>query len=325
MDSKNGFVRMSVSEFKTWIRQQSTSRTITHVQEHHTWLPSYAQFKGNNHFEMQLGMKNSHVQGNGWSDIGQHFSIFPDGMVVTGRPLNSSPACIAGHNSGGICIENVGNFDSGKDIMTAAQSDAIVAITALLCERYKLDINDINIVYHHWFDSSGNRTTTHPVKSCPGTAFFGGNDLSNAETNFFPLVANYLSNSQPEVLNDHQLAMPTQDQLPVRENPDPYAKILKRLTLADEVRVERIAGNWAKLLPDGWVFATKLQTFKRAQVTASTLNVRTIASTSGEIVKKISQNEIVRVFEEKNGWGRIGPFTTPTTSMWINLGYTKWL
>jgi hypothetical protein len=118
--------------------------------------------------------------------------------------------------------------------------------------------------------------------------------------------------------------MPTQDQLPVRENPDPYAKILKRLTLADEVRVERIAGNWAKLLPDGWVFASKLQTFKRAQVTASTLNVRTIASTSGEIVKKISQNEIVRVFEEKNGWGRIGPFTTTTTSMWINLGYTKW-
>ena len=32
-------------------------------------------------------MKNLHFNQNGWQEIGQHFTIFPDGMIVTGRSL----------------------------------------------------------------------------------------------------------------------------------------------------------------------------------------------------------------------------------------------
>jgi hypothetical protein len=66
-------------------------------------------------------MKNHHVNNNGWADIGQHFSIFPDGKICTGRNLESTPACIYGRNANAICIENVGYFDTGKDTMTTAQ------------------------------------------------------------------------------------------------------------------------------------------------------------------------------------------------------------
>ena len=61
----------------------SISRSVDKIQQHHTWLPNYANFNGSNHFTMQRNMQHHHVANNGWSDIGQHFSIFPDGVVLT--------------------------------------------------------------------------------------------------------------------------------------------------------------------------------------------------------------------------------------------------
>ena len=75
-------------------------------------------------------MRNHHIGNNGWADIGQHFSVFPDGAVVTGRPLNRTPACIYHANAGGVCFENVGAFDAGRDQMPAAQRDSILRATA---------------------------------------------------------------------------------------------------------------------------------------------------------------------------------------------------
>jgi len=70
-------------------------------------------------------MKHHHVATNGWSDIGQNFSIFPDGTIMTGRPFNTTPACILGNNGRAICIENVGDFDSWRDTMTANHRDGL--------------------------------------------------------------------------------------------------------------------------------------------------------------------------------------------------------
>jgi len=190
MITKFGFTLMTPTEFKTWIKQQNVARTVLFVQQHHTFLPGYQQFRGDNHFSMQSGMKNHHVHNNGWSDIGQHFSIFPDGMIATGRTLERSPACIRGNNANSICIENIGDFDTGKDQMTAEQRDSILTVTAALCQRFGIPVNTDRIVYHHWFDlNTGNRTNgTGVTKSCPGTNFFGGNKLADCQANFLPEV-----------------------------------------------------------------------------------------------------------------------------------------
>ena len=66
------------------------------IQQHHTFIPSYIHFTGMNHFDWQLVMKKYHVNENGWADIGEHFAIFPDGEIVTGRSMETSPACIRG-------------------------------------------------------------------------------------------------------------------------------------------------------------------------------------------------------------------------------------
>lgn len=47
-----------------------------------------------------------HVEGNGWSDIGYHYVIRRDGRIEDGRPVERQGAHVQGHNSDtiGICL-----------------------------------------------------------------------------------------------------------------------------------------------------------------------------------------------------------------------------
>jgi len=178
METKYGFGLYSPAEFKQWFKTKAVARTVRFVQLHHTWVPSYAHFHGDNHFELQRGMQNTHKHNNGWSDIGQHFSIFPDGKICTGRSLESSPACIYMNNAEAICIEVVGNFDTGGDEMSDEQRSSIINVTAAICDRFNLPTSEDHVVYHHWFSFSGVRNNgAGGNKTCPGTAFFGGNKV----------------------------------------------------------------------------------------------------------------------------------------------------
>lgn len=190
MEAKYGFTKMTVSEFENWIANLRIGRTVLKVQQHHTYIPSYIHFTGTNHFERQLAMKNYHVNQNGWSHIGQHLTIFPDGTVMTGRSLELSPACISNQNAHSICIENFGNFDLNGDVMTTLQREAIIAVTAALCKKFNLPVNSNTIVYHHWFrlDNGFRNNGAGGNKSCPGTNFFGGNKVVDFDKHFAPLV-----------------------------------------------------------------------------------------------------------------------------------------
>lgn len=195
IQSAYGFKKMTIWEFEGWIEENDIEREILSLQLHHTWRPNYSSFNGNNHFEIQFAMRHYHVKNNGWDDIGQHFTIFPDGVILTGRGLENDPAGIFGFNRNSICIENVGDFDIGGDEMTTSQRDAIISITANLSRIFSIPINSDKIVYHHWFDTyTGKRSdgVGENHKSCPGTNFFGGNTVNDCEKNFLPLVSQAL-------------------------------------------------------------------------------------------------------------------------------------
>jgi len=83
MTTRYGFTKMNINEFKTYFQALRIGRLITRVQQHHTYIPAYTHFNGTNHFELQKSMREEHVNRNGWRDIGQHFTIFPDGSVLT--------------------------------------------------------------------------------------------------------------------------------------------------------------------------------------------------------------------------------------------------
>lgn len=199
----SNFKSFDLSTFKDYISGLKATRKITLVQLHHTYIPSYKHFKGNNHEALQDSMRRTHINTNKWADIGQHFTIFPDGVILTGRNINTAPAGIKGANGNGICIECLGNFDKGGDVMTDAQKNAIVGVTKILLDKFGLNAKT-GVTYHAWWTSGGTNLGTYvagrSAKTCPGTSFFGGNTREAYEKNLMPLIENYGKEAKSNML-----------------------------------------------------------------------------------------------------------------------------
>jgi len=194
MKTKGQFILFeTLAEFAQFL-EKPFKRTVSRIQNHHTFIPSYGDFDGSNHFALLASIKAAHLK-RGFKDIGENLTTFPDGSVAVCRSFEDDPACAKGANTAAICIENVGDFDAGKDKMKAAHRDCIVQVNALLCRRFELKVNTDTILYHHWFDlDTGKRTGgTGNTKTCPGSNFFGGNGVGDCRENFLPLISDALA------------------------------------------------------------------------------------------------------------------------------------
>lgn len=178
---KGKFILLTREEFGDWLLASRITRDIKIIQNHHTWVPNYSHFKGDNHFDLLESMDRSHIKRR-LGGIAQNITTFNDGLIAVCRPLNQMPAGIANKNYGAICIENLGNFDIGQDEMTQEQKETIIFVNAILCYKFNLMPSIDSIVYHNWF----------APKTCPGTNFFGGNSIDDADAKFIPLVVGEL-------------------------------------------------------------------------------------------------------------------------------------
>ncbi len=322
METKYGFTKMSIDEFISWMQQVSISRTILAVQQHHTYLPDYTHFDGSNHFERQKAMKDYHVLNNGWNDIGQHFTIFPDGSILTGRGLEKAPACIYGQNAHAICLENLGNFDIGHDQMTTWQQASIVAVTAALCTRFNLRPSIETIVYHHWFDlTSGARNNgTRNNKSCPGTGFFGGNKVADCQANFIPLIQSKLAGHimREDTSDVQSYVAVTASALRVRSGPSTQHRVASDVSSAQYgaiLRVYEQQDDWLKISKSKqhWVSERYTVLVERAIVSADVLRVRSGPGTSFAAVDNRYKGEVVFVSRREGQWCRIA-----LDDRWVN-------
>lgn len=134
---------------------------------HHTWKPTHKDFNGNNHLALQQGMRNYHINTNGWGDIGHHLALMPDGKWVTGRPFNKTPASIKEWNTGALAVEMIGNFDkpgtgifnsSGYDVLEGKQKENILALIQYYGQRFGYD----GVKFH--------REGPGVAKTCPGNS-----------------------------------------------------------------------------------------------------------------------------------------------------------
>lgn len=326
MDTKFGFNRMSASEFADWIGATKIARTILKVQIHHTYIPRYADFNGANHFELQKAMQNTHKYSNGWMDIGQHFSIFPDGKILTGRSLEYSPACIYNQNANSICIENVGNFDTGGDIMNQVQKDAITEVTALLCNKFNLMVDTNFIVYHHWFrlDNGFRNNGTGGNKSCPGTNFFGGNKVVNCQTQFLPQVSEKLQGILQK-LDDKSVikyVMVTAQNLNIRTAPDASSPKVDREPAQSGaiLRVYQVDNDWLKISNSSshWVSGKFTKEVERYKVTATTLNVRSGPGSNFNKVGQVVKGDPVFIEEVSGKWANLAG-----TQTWVSTNFLE--
>ena len=156
-------------------KKQKVTRTITRLQVHHMWMPDYSCWSKDNALRRQKNTKDFHIHTNHWDDIAQHFSIFPDGHIVTGRTLNKTPIGIRGWNTNAICVEIYGNFDKGHDKMTVAQKEAVIGLYGELCKRFNIKPSTSTIRPHCWFTAGGaylgKYDPNKSAKTCPGTKY----------------------------------------------------------------------------------------------------------------------------------------------------------
>lgn len=152
------FRQLTVEQFEQVLARYPFSRRIDAVHMHHTWSPDRMDYRG---LETIVGMWRYHTQTNGWSDIAQHISIAPDGTIWTGRSWNSAPASSTGYNGsasvGPFMFETIGNFDTGHDRLEGAQLDTVIAVIALVQQKFGLSADTLR--FHRQMTNQ---------KSCPG-------------------------------------------------------------------------------------------------------------------------------------------------------------
>jgi hypothetical protein len=112
-----------------------------------------------------------HVNGNGWSDIGYHYVILngdifqdfyldsSDGSLEIGRPIDGDEIAEkieTGAHAYGYNSDSIGICLVGKEEFTYKQISKLIDVVSQLMARFKIDID--NVVGHYELD---------PKKTCP--------------------------------------------------------------------------------------------------------------------------------------------------------------
>lgn len=260
MKTSYGFTEFeNLDEFKSWLNKQKVTRKVTRLQVHHMWMPDYSCWGKDNALRRQKNTKDYHINTNHWDDIAQHFSIFPNGHIVTGRSLNKTPIGIRGWNTNAICVEIYGNFDKGHDKMTAKQKEAVIGLYGELCKKFDIEVDSAYIRPHCWFTAGGtflgDYNASRSAKTCPGTNFMGIGNTKKAFVNkFYPMIKEYINGKEeePKVEKFKQyIAKPTVDGLVCRKGPGAeYDKLTMidtdiAITIVGEEKAKD-GGTWLK-------------------------------------------------------------------------------
>ena len=221
MKTQNGFILLeNKKDVRDWLAKQKVTRKITRLQVHMMDLPNYSTWEKTDkkvfsepHFGRTQSLNDYGKRTWGYSDghghyIAQHFNVFPDGKITTGRHLNSKPIGIRGWNDGAICIEIYGDFDKGHDVMTKAQKEAVIALYGELCKRFDIPVNTSHIRPHCWFTAGGTYLgkydSSRSAKTCPGTNFWGVGCSSSGFNKFLADIKAYVNGKEVQ-------ASPTDD------------------------------------------------------------------------------------------------------------------
>lgn len=136
---------------------------------HHTAGSNAEDYSAEHAIDLARGIQRHHMDTQGWSDTGQHFTVSRGGHTLEGRTGTLTRAregtsfVIGSHaygaNGESLGIENEGTYDDVE--MPAAQWTALVSLTAWLCARHRIDVE--GIVGHRDVTSTG----------CPGEWLYG--------------------------------------------------------------------------------------------------------------------------------------------------------
>jgi hypothetical protein len=107
--------------------------------QHHTAMPTLPAKASKTEECARMRQLQAIHQGQGWTDIGYHFVIFPSGRVYEGRPAEFVGAHTLNHNTGYGGWSLDGNYDVSKPTKAAIEA----------CHRVRKDMIGDKPVYSH--------------------------------------------------------------------------------------------------------------------------------------------------------------------------------
>ncbi len=94
----------------------------------------------------------------------------------------------------------------------------------------------------------------------------------------------------------------------IRQKDSINSQIIRRMSLGQEVSIESINGEWAKLSEGGFISADLLSQSKPKKefyVATKTLRVRETPSLNGKIINNLRQNQKISVISINNSWAEL--------------------
>jgi N-acetyl-anhydromuramyl-L-alanine amidase AmpD len=115
-------------------------------------------------------MRDWHVDGRGWSDVGYHYFIRKDGTVQAGRPLERIPAAQAGNNAGtiAICLHGL-----ARERFTKAQYRSLIT----LCDEIDAAYGGM-VTFHGHCEVSSKACPVFPYRVVLGLDVHGNRTLA---------------------------------------------------------------------------------------------------------------------------------------------------
>lgn len=145
------------------------SRNPDKIVIHHTASANSTDYSQAHAYQLARDIQRWHMDGNGWSDSGQHFTISRGGYIMEGRHNSLSRlragsgmvvgAHCPGQNDKAIGIENEGTYTSATP--PAALYDKLVLFCAYICDQYGIAASQI----------FGHRD--YYATACPGNVLYG--------------------------------------------------------------------------------------------------------------------------------------------------------
>jgi hypothetical protein len=185
------FFRLTLSQFQLLLNSYPFERKINAIHMHHTWRPRRSDYQGAPTIE---AIWRFHTEFNHWTDIAEHITIAPDGVIWTGRDWNRAPASAAGFNGndavGPFMFEIIGDFDLGAESLDGDQRDVVISVIASLCDRFELSPEDL-----HFHDQMTNK------KTCPGSSLDRGNIVQDVRSSLEGHAAEPETTDKPAAVN----------------------------------------------------------------------------------------------------------------------------